>query len=79
MRAATLRELEAAGRADSSVGLAALGLAARIDTAADTGASMAALVREYRATMAEAVRGASVAASPLDELRRRRDAKLNAG
>jgi hypothetical protein len=45
----------------------------------DTGSALAALVKQHDATMAEAVKGAQVSASPLDELRRRRDAKRATG
>lgn len=72
---ATFFELEAAGRAATSVGIAAILLAQRLDRpTADTGSSIAALVREHRATLAEAVRGAA-AADPMDELRAARDRK----
>lgn len=73
--AATLAELNAAGRATTSTGTAALALAARIDSGLDTGSALAALVKQHVLTMAEALRGAQVVASPLDELRRRRDLK----
>ena len=72
---ATLNELTAAGRAATSTGTAALALAARIDSGLDTGSALAALVKQHVLTMADALRGAQVAASPLDELRRRRDLK----
>jgi hypothetical protein len=76
---ATRSELEAADRLSTSLGAKALALAARIDSGQDTGSALAALVKQHDATMAEAVKGAQVAASPLDELRRRRDAKRAAG
>lgn len=77
---ATRVELELAGRANSAAGNAALALARRIDTGtAETGSSLAAMVREHRATLAEAVRGAVAAADPLDELRARRERKSASG
>ena len=80
LAAATLAELEQAGRADTAAGNAALALARRIDSGiTETGSSLAAMVREHRATLAEAVRNAAVAADPLDELRSRRERKLAGG
>jgi hypothetical protein len=76
---ATRAELDAADRAGTSLGAKALALAARIDSGMDTGSALAALVKQHDATMAEAVKGAQVSASPLDELRRRRDAKRATG
>ena len=70
----TRLELQEAGRVDTSLGQAALLLARRLDsTSADTGSSLAALVREHRATLAEATRGLKVAGDLLDELKARRD------
>lgn len=75
----TRLELEAAGRADSSVGQLALLAARRLDAGGETGSAVAALMREHRATVAEAVRGAQKAGDKLDELRAKRDRKLAAG
>lgn len=72
---ATHARLEAAGLLDDPSGVAALILAAQIDARADSGASMAALVRQHGASMADAVGRAAVADDPLDELARRRDVK----
>lgn len=79
--AATRTELEAAGRAESAVGVAVLALALRIDGAAsaETGAGLAALVKEFRATLESALADAEPAADPLDELRERRERRFNAG
>ena len=75
--AATLVELEQAGRSDTAVGQAALALARRIDAAgAETGSSLAALARQHMATLAEAVKNAKVQEDDLDELRNRRERKL---
>jgi hypothetical protein len=77
---ATLAELTAAGRALSAGGLAALALARRIDAAdRETGSSLATLVREHRAALADAVRDGAAAVNPLDELRDRRERKFGAG
>ena len=72
----TRSELETAGRLETALGQSALAIAVRID-AADTeaGSAMAALVREHRAALAEALKGAYAVANPLDELRARRDRK----
>lgn len=71
----TTAELERAGRLDTTAGVAALILAARLDAeTTDTGSSVAALVREHRVTLTEALRGAALA-DPVDELRNRRDAR----
>lgn len=75
---ATRRELEAAGRVDTALGQQALELAARLVSPLSTGAAVGALSKELRAVMAEATKGAG-AASGLDELRRRREAKQRAG
>lgn len=79
--AAARAELEAAGRLDSAVGVAVLALARRIDGAAtsETGAGLAALVKEFRATFDAALADAESAADPLDELRARRERRLSAG
>jgi len=77
--AATLAELQAAGRADTALGQQALALAERVNNPRDTGSAIAALSRELRAVMVEALKGVEVAADPLDELRARRDRIRSAG
>lgn len=77
---ATATELAEAGRLNTAAGVSALLLAVRLDqTTADTGSSIAALVREHRAALAKAVEGAATLADPIDELRSRRDVKRAAG
>jgi hypothetical protein len=76
--AATRVELDAAGRTDTARGQVALALAARIDSGRDTGSALAVLAKEHRAALDAAVQGAAKTASPLDELRLRREAR-NAG
>ena len=71
-------ELAAVDRLMSSAGAAALALAARIDAQAESGASVAALVKQLHATMAEATKDVRVAADPLDELQARREARRGA-
>lgn len=73
----TRAKLEAAGQLGSPLGAAAVALAQRIDGVSlfDTGSALAALVRELRATLAEATKGTIVANDPIDELRARREAK----
>lgn len=75
----TRLELEAAGRVDSSIGQLALLAARRLDAGGETGSAVASLMREHRATVAEAVRGVQMAGDKLDELRAKRDRKLAAG
>lgn len=70
----TRAELEAAGRLGTPLGQVAVRLAARLDAdLRESGMGVAAIVREHRATLAEAVKGAQAAADPVDELRERRD------
>jgi hypothetical protein len=75
--AATAAKLAAAGRLDGPEGQAALILAARIGLSpfsAETGASVAALVRQLHATLAEALAGAKESGDPVeDELRAARE------
>lgn len=66
---ATLRALEDASRVDTALGQAALALAERIDSGKDTGAGLASLSREWRATLASATAGAGAEKSPLDRAR----------
>ena len=53
-----------------------LALARRIDKAADSGSSLAALARQLSETMTEALVGVVLEPDKVDELRARRDAKL---
>ncbi len=77
VESAALVELRAAGRADTSVGRTALALARRVDAmTGDTGSSAASVAKEFRATLEEAVRGTSQAASVGDDLRARREARM---
>lgn len=72
---AVVGELQAAGRLDSSAGQAAVALARRIDDGAESSAGLAALTRELRAAMAEALSRAEATGDALDELRARREAR----
>lgn len=67
----TRAELVKAARLETALGAAALLAARRLDasTSADTGASIAALLREHRAALEAATRDAETAADPLDALR----------
>lgn len=67
-------ELVAAGRENSSLGMQAVRLARRMGEF-DTGSSLAALSKELRGVMGEALANVEVAADPLDELQVKRDAK----
>jgi len=80
LRAATLCALAAAGRESSPAGVAALILAQRIDSAgSETGAGLAALVKQHGVTLTDALKGATAEVNPLDELRARRERKLDTG
>lgn len=76
--AAVRAELQAVGRLDTVAGQAALTLAARVDAQAETGAALAALVKQLHATMATATADASESLDVLDELRARREARRGA-
>lgn len=72
-------ELAAVDREATAAGQLVLALARRIDSAeGESGASLAALVKEFRASLAAAVAGAQQAADPIDELRLHRDRKRQA-
>lgn len=75
---ATFTELADAGRESTAMGQAALALATRIDSAADTGSSLASAVKQLGATMEVALKGARRAETALDRVRQRRDAKREA-
>lgn len=77
--AATRRELEEAERVDTMLGQAALALATRISSNADSGSAAAQMVKELRSTMEEALAGAPRAASHVDQLRELRERKRRAG
>lgn len=75
--AATLSALETADRAQTPLGRAALILAERLDNShRDTGSAVASVSREWRATLADALKGANAAKSAVekhrDELAERR-------
>lgn len=71
--------LAEAARESSPLGIAALILARRLDaSASETPQAVAALVRELRATLVEALDGAGQAADTVNEVGARRDAKLAA-
>ncbi len=76
--ATTRRQLTDAGQLDSYQGVAALFAAKVLDSGSqDTMSSMAAMIREYKATMKDALEGATAAEDPLAQLleqRRQRSA-----
>lgn len=64
-------QLERVDRVDTPIGVAALVLAMRLDNPlalAETGSSFAALMREYRAAYAEAMRDAKTERDELDDI-----------
>lgn len=74
-----IAELDAAGRLVSVPGVQAVLLASRMEGLMETGAAVAALSKELSRVMGEALGAASAVADPVDELRRLRDAKRDAG
>lgn len=67
----TRAQLDKAGRLDTPLGVMTLVLAARLDNPlnlADTGSSFAAVSKEYRATLAEAMRDAETERDELDHI-----------
>lgn len=78
--AATIADLQESSALDTPAGLAAVKLAQLIDGATlMQGSSVAAWVREMRAAIAEAKQAPPVEErNPLAEMKRRRDARLNA-
>ena len=80
LAASTRAALEQAGRLDHPAGVAALRLAELVDDPPPLStSSIAAWVREHRASMAEALKDATpAAASTLDMLKARRDARRHA-
>lgn len=74
--AVTRRVLEDCERLHTPAGVNALLLAAKLDAGGDTGSAMASLSKQHLAALAEATRDVQQAADPVDELRRRREARL---
>lgn len=72
----TREVLEEADRLRTPAGVGALTLAAKLDAGTDTGSALAALQKQHMAALELALRDAKVTASPLDELRARREARL---
>lgn len=75
IESATLAELAAAGREQTSAGVEALHLASLLDAGGHTAQGAAALAKARRDAMTVALAGAKPADDALDELRRRREAK----
>lgn len=79
IRTAVREELEAIGKAGTPAGTVALTLATRLDAGEDPGSAMAAMAKELRTTMAELARTAPAQADPVDELKKRRQRRLDVG
>jgi hypothetical protein len=73
------RELEAVDRLDTLAGQQALIMARNVDAAPAGTTIVSSLMKEFRATWAEAMRGVPVPGDPVDEIRARRDRKLATG
>ncbi len=78
LAAATREALGAVSRLDCPEGALAVMLAAQLDAGGHTGSQTAALSKEYRAAFEVAAKGATGAASSLDQLRARRAARRGA-
>ena len=72
---ATAAELDAAGQLETVRGRQALALAAQMTSGSDTGSSVAALSKEFRAVMDEIRSLVPAKADPMDQLRQRRERK----
>lgn len=69
----TAAALEAAGRVNTPMGRATLLIAQILDSGIqDTGSSIAALIRQYDASLTKALDGAQVAETPLERQKRQR-------
>lgn len=75
---ATRESLAAVNRLDCPEGALAVMLATQLDAGGHTGSQTAALSKEYRAALDVAGKGATGAASTLDQLRARRAARRGA-
>lgn len=73
---ATRRELEAAGKLGSALGNTALVLAHRLDAGSDPASGTAAMAKELRTLMATLGAGMVAEVDPVDEVRKRREARL---
>jgi hypothetical protein len=72
VEAAARLELEELDLADTMLGRAVLVLAARVDVGNETGAAMAAVVKQLASTMDQVKAGVPRPASPVDQLRQKR-------
>lgn len=72
---ATRVELEAAGVVATVLGQLTLQLAKRVSTAGPAESGFSTLVKEFRATRAEALKKAQSSVDPVDEVKRKREAK----
>ena len=75
----TRAALAAMGRDATPQGLAAITAAATIVAGDHSASGLASLLREFRSAFADAVRGASSVADPIDELEARRAARVGRG
>jgi hypothetical protein len=75
----TRRELEQAGKLDSVIGQQAMRLAEKLCSGFDTGSATAAVSKEFRAVMAEALADVKKQADGIDELMLRRMQKASGG
>lgn len=73
----TLRALQDAGRLNTPMGQATMLIARLLDSGIqDTGSSIAALIRQYDASLTKALDGARTVESPLEKARRERERRV---
>lgn len=68
--------LASIGKQRTTLGAAAVVLAARLDAGVDPGSAMAAMSKELRTMMLELTRSAPAVSDPVDELRQRRTRRI---
>jgi hypothetical protein len=78
LESAVRDELDAYGRADSPDGVTALYAARMLDAGGHTGSAASSLMRELRACVVAATKGASMGTDLVDELRAKRDRRRGA-
>lgn len=79
LEAVTERTLTEAGRIETVPGQQAMALAREIESRPNAGMGSAALHKALSDVMVKAMEGVQAAADPLDEIKARRDRRLNAG
>lgn len=68
-------QLAAMAKTDTALGATALAIAKRLDDSGTADTAMAAMAKELRAILADLARDAPAKGDPVDELKRRREAR----